>query len=622
MTTQPIELLAPAKDLETGIAAINCGADAVYIGAAQFGARQAAGNPLADIDALIDYAHRYFARVYVTLNTLLYDHELPAAQELAQQLYQAGADALILQDVGLLEAGLPPIPLFASTQMHNASVERIQFLEKVGFRRVILARELTLEQIRQVRQATSLELESFIHGALCVCYSGQCSLSYALGGRSGNRGQCAQPCRRRYRLRDGQGKILADSYLLSLRDLNLSDELDALLDAGITSFKIEGRLKDRAYVMNVVGHYRQRLDQLLDGRTYRQSSSGRCQLGFTPDIHKVFNRGFTRYFIHDRSEPVAAHASPKWLGEEIGIVVRVGQRSFNLESAAELHPGDGLTFFDGQGELRGTQVHRVEGPQVFVDKILGLAPGVLVYRNHDHEFLRQVEESHPERKITLTLKLVENDLGLALEAEDEDGVQATAAIECEKQAASKPEQAQRVLQEQLAKLGGTEFVMSGFVCATRLTYFLPLAKINELRRSCVANLRQARAAARPLLQPATPQAEAEFPEKTLSFHGNVLNQQAEAFYRRHGVSQIEPAAEAGTPLQGRMLMSMRYCIKYELGACPKQIRRSSTSQPDYTPAPTLSEPLTLIDENGVELSLRFNCARCIMEIYLGSAELV
>jgi collagenase-like PrtC family protease len=317
---EPIELLAPAKDLDTGLAAINCGADAVYIGAAQFGAREAAANSLEDLEALVAHAHKYWARVYVTVNTLLRNDELPEAVRLIHRLHAAGVDALIIQDAGLLECDLPPLPLIASTQMHNHTPERVAFLEKVGFQRVILARELSLEQIRAIRAQTTLELECFVHGALCVSYSGQCYLSYAIGGRSGNRGQCAQPCRRRYSLVDSRGQTLAsDRYLLSLRDLNLSADLKDLLEAGVSSFKIEGRLKDIHYVMNVVSYYRQQLDAILAGKGLQKSSSGRSQVGFTPDLAKTFNRGFTTYFLKGRDAAMHDHAAPKFTGAAVEI---------------------------------------------------------------------------------------------------------------------------------------------------------------------------------------------------------------------------------------------------------------------------------------------------------------
>ena len=587
------------------MAAINSGADAVYIGAARFGAREAAGNQYSDIQALVRYAHRCWARVYVTVNTLLYDHELEPAGKLIGELYELGVDAIIIQDMGLLELDLPPLPLFASTQMHNHTPERIAFLEKVGIRRVILARELSLEQISRIRQSTSLELESFIHGALCVSYSGQCYMSYALGGRSGNRGQCAQPCRKRYALQNASGKLLAQGrHLLSLRDLNLSGGLGDLLEAGIRSFKIEGRLKDRAYVTNVVSHYRQELDALLEGRGLRRSSSGRSFAGFSPNLDKTFNRGYTRYFLRGRGEALTAWETPKATGELVGRVVSLGAGFFSLDQEVQLAPGDGLCFFDGQ-ELRGTRVRRLEGKAVYPEKLEGLRTGLAVYRNHDRLFLAALEKSQPRRKIGVHFTLGEAPGGLRLEALDEDGVQAFQTLDCSLEPAEKPQQARLALEKQLGKLGGTLFELRSLQLDLPQIPFVPVAALNELRRQAVERLETAREAARPREQGGILKNAAPFPETELTFRGNVLNHKAEAFYRRHGVTGIEPAAESGLDLHGQVVMTTRYCLRYELDACPLKEKRGR-----------LEEPLRLVDEEGHVFRLRFDCKRCVMEVIL------
>jgi len=422
------ELLAPAQNLECGLAAIDAGADAVYIGAARFGARAKAGNSLADIEALAQHAHTYWARVYVTLNTLLYDDELPQAVRLAHQLHDIGVDALIIQDVGLLECDLPPIPLIASTQMHNHTPERVAFLEAVGFRRVILARELSLAQIKAIRQATTIELETFVHGALCVSYSGQCLMSYAIGGRSGNRGECAQPCRRVHSLVDGNGAVIVkDRHLLSLRDFNLSAHLGDLLDAGVTSFKIEGRLKEKTYVVNVVSAYRRALDRELAARDLAKSSSGRSSVDFTPDLNKTFNRGYTTYYLHGRAEPPGSIDTPKMVGEVVGEVVAVDRRSFRLApGATELRNGDGLCFFDAEGVLQGTVVNAVNGSTITPNSMEHIRKGTRIYRNHDHVYLRQLEKSQPARTIAVQFTLEESPEGFTLTAEDEDGIRSIA----------------------------------------------------------------------------------------------------------------------------------------------------------------------------------------------------
>ena len=600
-----IELLAPARDLETGLAAIDCGADAVYIGAARFGAREAAGNSLEAIEQLSAYAHVYWAKVYAVVNTLLYDEELPAAVALIHRLYQVGVDALIIQDLGLLECDLPPLPLIASTQMHNHTPERVKFLEGVGFQRAILARELNLEQIRAIRLQTTLELECFIHGALCVSYSGQCYLSYAIGGRSGNRGQCAQSCRQPYSLADRDSKaIQAPRYLLSLRDLNLTASLGDLLKAGVTSFKIEGRLKDRSYVTNIVSHYRRELDRLLEGSPDRPSSSGRCTYTFIPDPLKTFNRGYTSYFLRGRGEPVASPDTPKSTGEPLGKVKSLDRSSFSLDREAAILPGDGLCFFDQDGELAGAAVYRVVGRKIYLDSLEGLRLGTQVYRNHDRLFQAALEKDPAQRKIAVTFQLEETPSGFRLAAQDEDGNRASFDLECEKIPAEKPEVARASVEKQLQKTGGTEFACRQVEFSLQIPYFIPVSALNALRRGALAALAHGREQNRPrpaggILPNAIP-----FPEKKLTYLGNVLNQKAAAFYRRHGVTSIAPAAESGLDMHGLKVMTTKYCLKYQLGACPKE--------PEAT---RLNEPLSLVNEHGEIFPLRFNCALCQMEVY-------
>lgn len=616
MTDHPIELLAPAKDLECGRAAIDAGADAVYLGAPRFGARENAGNSLEDIAALAAHAHKYWARVYVTLNTLLHEDELAQAVALARQLDQIGIDGLIVQDTGLLESALPPLPLIASTQMHNATPERVAFLEGVGFGRAILARELDLTQIRAIRQAApKIELECFIHGALCVCYSGQCYLSYALGGRSGNRGACAQPCRKHYYLEDAQGRDLASGHLLSLRDLNQTENLRELLEAGVSSFKIEGRLKDQAYVTNVVAHYRAKLDELIAELGLRRASSGVSRADFTPDPAKTFNRGFTTYYLHGRGAAPGSPETPKMTGEALGRVEQISRRGFTLEAGAPpLHPGDGLCFFDRRGELRGALVNAVEGRWIIPHQLEGLEPGLLVRRNHDHEFLSRLKKARLERKIEVRFVLRPSAQGLTLTVRDESGVRAEAAIAGPFEAARNADQALANITRQIEKTGGTDFACAGVeldLAAGSEMPFVPVGALNALRREALEALAQAREAARPRPRGGALVNDLPYPARELSFEGNVLNSKAEAFYRRHGVQQIEPAAESGrTNLRSRRVMTTRYCLKHQLGLCPKDGAGAASARP--------AEPLTLVDnEDGHRLRLRFDCARCQMEIYLG-----
>jgi collagenase-like PrtC family protease len=600
-----IELLAPAKDGPTARAAILCGADAVYLGADRFGAREAAGNAMSVIREVTDFAHQYYARVYVTLNTLLFDRELSAAQKIAHELHDIGVDALIIQDVGLLELDLPPLPLIASTQMHNATVEKVKFWEEVGLSRVILARELTLEQIRQIGSRTHIELECFIHGALCVGASGQCYLSYALGGRSGNRGQCAQPCRRRYNLQDQRGRLMAkDRHLLSLKDLNLSEHLEELIDAGITSFKIEGRLKDLPYVANTVGFYRQKLDSILSRKGLQRGSSGSVRPAFQPNPEKTFNRGFTDYGLTGASSSIASLDTPKSVGEYVGTVARVEESSFVLEGAHDLHNADGICFFDYQRNLDGTVVNHVECLRVYPQKMHGIHVGQEIYRNFDYAFSRQLAGRAAERKIRLSMLLEESPQGLILSGTDEDGNQAQVEVAGERRPAQKQEAAQQTIVAQLTKLGNTIFECSDIQLRTADTYFFPVSQLNAAKRELVERLLRTRQANRPRPTGGVRKNTVPYPEKHLTHLGNALNEKARAFYRRHGVESIAPAAESGLDLSGQVVMTTKYCLRKELGLC-----RRDGSQP--------AEPLILEDEDGRQFELRFRCGPCGMEIFLG-----
>ncbi len=609
MTTQSIELLAPAKDGPTARAAILCGADAVYIGAERFSAREAAGNALSTIQQVTHFAHEYHARVYVALNTLLYDDELPVAEKMIQQLYDAGIDGLIVQDVGLLELDLPPLPLIASTQMHNATIERVRFWEQVGFSRAILARELTLEQIREIRRQTGIELECFIHGALCVGASGQCYMSYALGGRSGNRGQCAQPCRRLYNLKYCHGRpLVKDRHLLSLKDLCLADHLEELIDAGVTSFKIEGRLKDLPYVANVVGYYRQKLDAILPSRGLRRSSSGSVRLDFQPNIEKSFNRGFTDYGLTGSVTSIASIDTPKSIGEYVGTVAHVEESCFILGAAHDVHNADGLCFFDHRQNLDGTVVNRVEGQRIYPQKMRGIREGQKIYRNFDRAFTRKLTRRAAERKIGLAMLLEETPSGLILSGTDQDGNEAAVEIAAEKEPAQKKEAARQTIVTQLSKLGNTIFACSDLQLRTDDVYFLPVAQLNAAKRELVEQLLQAREANRPRPTGGVKRNDVPFPESSLTYMGNVLNAKAKAFYRRHGVETVAPGAESGLDLSGKVVMTTRYCLRKELGLC----RGDGSVEP--------AEPLVLQDEDGHEYELHFRCGRCGMEVFFGHKE--
>lgn len=600
-----IELLAPARDVAAAKAAIQCGADAVYIGAPQFSARQDAGNTIDDIRQVVEYAHPYYVKIYAALNTLLFDKELPVAEKMIHELYAAGVDGLIIQDMGLLELDLPPIPLIASTQAHNATPEKVKFLEAVGFSRVILARELTLDQIREIRRQTTIELECFVHGALCVCASGQCYMSYAIGGRSGNRGSCAQPCRRRYTLKDKTGNtIVQDRYLLSIKDLNLSEYIEQLIDAGVTSLKIEGRLKEADYVANVVGHYRQKLDAVLSARGLQKSSSGRVQMNFQPDPEKTFNRGYTDYGIAGRARKIGSINTPKSLGQYVGTVASADKTSFTLDTEIALHNGDGLCFF-ADNNLAGTTVNGVDGRRIRPRSMEGIRAGIKVYRNFDIEFGRKLDKVPAERKIGVSITLREIPDGVQIEGRDEDGVVAVVEHSVAKQPADKTEQVRKAIETQLAKLGNTIFECSDVHVELSPMCFFPAAVLNEMRRNLVQKLIDVRLASRkgatttrPLKEPS-----AVYPGKQVGYCGNVLNEKARAFYQKHGVEIKESAAESGLDMQGRQVMTTKYCLREQLGLCTGKSSGEA------------AEAMFLVDEEGRKFRLEFQCGFCGMAVF-------
>ncbi len=601
-TGTPIELLAPAKDCESGIAAIMCGADAVYIGAARFGAREAAGNSLAEIARLVSYAHTYWARVYVTLNTVLFDHEFPEALKLIEDVDHIGVDGLIIQDMGLLECSLPPIPLIASTQTHNATPEKVKFLEQAGFQRVILARELSLQQIRTIHAQTSIELECFVHGALCVCYSGQCYMSYALGGRSGNRGQCAQPCRKRYSVYNSAGELLQqERYLLSLKDMNRAEYLEEFLKAGVTSFKIEGRLKNTAYVQNIVGYYRQKLDCALKNLNLSRSSSGTATLDFEPNPQKTFNRGSTPYFLTSRDSDMASLDTPKSIGEPVGTVIDCEGRSLTLDTTLELHNGDGLCFFDQQRVLHGIRVNAVKGATIDPSTMPNIKPGTPLFRNYDHEFQNLLKKSTAARQIDISIVMQEIEDGFRVTAVDADGVTASITRQIEKNPAQTPDAALASIRKQMTKSGGTEFVCTAVNIDWTQPYFLPVSQLNALRREVLARLSDMRQQQRPVLRRHIQPNSAPYPEKHIDYRANVVNSRAGAFYQRHGVECIEAGAEQGRDFHEQQVMTTKHCVRYQLGEC----------------RPQHATPWYLVDDEGREFTLRFACDVCEMEIWNG-----
>ncbi|HPA16519.1 MAG TPA: U32 family peptidase [Verrucomicrobiae bacterium] len=607
-----VELLAPAKDAECGRAAILCGADAVYIGGPRFGARGRAGNSVEAIEGLAAFAHVYRARVFVAINTILSDSELSQAVELIWAVHGAGVDGVIIQDMGLLECELPPLPLIASTQTHNMTAEKVLFLERAGFSRVILERELTLEEIREIRSTTEVPLECFVHGALCVCQSGQCFLSYAIGGRSGNRGDCAQPCRRQYSLLDGSGRVLvSERHLLSLKDLNLTPDIGGLLDAGVRSFKIEGRLKDAGYVKNVVSHYRRTVDAALALRPgLRRASFGESEIEFEPDPAKSFNRGFTPYFLHGRHRGIGSIETPKSVGATVGTVAAIDARGVRIEGDA-LRPGDGIAFFDGAGQLHGTSVEGVEGDRVRLADASGISPRVVVHRNLDREFENRLARGRIARRVAIDIRLRHGGSRPYLEARDPEGIRC--AVEMPAADLSRPKDPVAmagVWRQQLGKLGGTEFGAREIVLECDEVPFVPAGKIAAWRRELVAKLRAARAAAFMPARAEAPKGTSHpCPGREMGFEANVMNAKARAFYERHGALVTEPAAETGeVDLAGRRVMTTRHCIRYELGQCPRESGGGTT------------EDLWLVDDRGRRFRLTFDCAGCHMEVWLETAE--
>jgi len=614
-----LELLAPAKNFDIGKAAIDCGADAVYIGASRFGARSAAGNPISDIEKLSNYAHQYNARVYVAINTLLFDRELDEAVKIIHQLYQTGIDALIIQDMALMEADLPPIPLHASTQTNNLDVEKILFLEKAGFSRVIVGRELSLTQIELIRSKTTIELESFVQGSLCVSHSGQCYLSHTMSGRSANRGECAQPCRLPYDLEDSTGELIApNKHLLSLKDLNLSASLPELIKAGITSFKIEGRLKDISYVRNVTSLYRKKIDEaicLTEG--YSKTSSGTIFHSFEPDLEKTFNRGYTNYFINGRQSEIASFDSPKSTGKLVGTVKEIYNYFFTIKTTEPINNNDGLCFFDKNGALHGIKVNKTEGDKIFPAVILDeLEDGMVIYRNYDHAFNRKLETEAGNRKLEVSLEFYEQSSGYMLECKDENHITATAFIENTLTEARDAEKALQSIREQLIKLGQTIYIAKSVDIHVTTIPFIPASKLNELRREVIDLLSVLR------LQHYTDQQHklglaafeerhsqealsALYPESQLSFEGNVVNKLAMDFYHRHGVKTIEQGLEVQSDFKNKKVMTTHHCLKYTFGMCSRE-KRSSTNR-------EFKEPFYLASNNK-RYRLEFDCHNCEMKI--------
>ena len=608
-----LELLAPAKNLECGLAAIDHGADAVYIGASRFGARVAAGNSVDDIRQLCLYAHQFAAKVYVTVNTIIYDNELEATRQLLAELSDAGVDAILVQDMAVLSLLSDRSPLtshlsfHASTQTDNRTVEKVRWLRDVGFRRVVLARELSADEIAAIHEAVpDVELEVFVHGALCVCYSGLCYASEHCFGRSANRGACAQFCRMKFDLIDADGRELEHQrHLLSLKDMNLSSHLQELVDAGATSFKIEGRLKDAAYVKNVTAAYSEALNAIIRQHPdrYCRASRGQCTYTFRPDLYKTFNRGFTTYFLHGRQPDIFSPDTPKALGEYVGRVKELRRDSFNVAGTATFANGDGLCFFNADNELEGFRVNRAEGNRLFPQQMpTNLHPGVSLYRNNDQQFERLLSRPSSERRILIRLSLGVTSDGFSLSAEPVGTPAATpveVTIACEHQQAAKPQHDNIV--RQLSKLGGTIYECSGVDLPDSFGYFIPNSTLTDLRRRLVEALNgDGSRCVMAMTQENRPQyVPPHFYDHPYLY--NIANRLSCEFYGVDAPTAYELRGGDGP------IMQCRHCLRYALGRCRKNPADRSTVE--------WREPLFLRLGDGRRFRLEFDCKHCQMNVY-------
>ena len=597
-----VELLAPARDLETGLAAINCGADAVYIGAAQFGARQAAGNSVDDIAKLVDYAHIFGVKIYVTLNTILTDEEIAPAERLITELYNAGVDALIVQDMAITKMNIPPIPLHCSTQMDNRTVEKAEFLSRLGFPRVVLARELPLQQIAEIHKAVpDTELEVFVHGALCVSYSGRCYASQHCFGRSANRGACAQFCRLAFDLVDADGALISKGkHLLSLKDMNRSNYLEEMLDAGVTSFKIEGRLKDASYVKNITAYYRKKLDEvMLRRKEFVRASHGKVAPHFTPAPEKSFNRGFTDYFLNNRRGEITSFDTPKSMGEYMGRVKNVMRNCFIVEGGG-FNNGDGACFVAPDGKLQGFHINRAEGNKLFPQKMPDVFVGAHLYRNYDCEFERTLSRPETPRRLSIDLRFTDVPDGFLLSAVTESGVECCVAQSFKKELA-RTEQSENIA-TQLKKWGNTPYNVEAVELVLSDNWFVPSSLLADMRRTLCTELteRLQRGAEREKMQPINTSVYCG--EENIDYGGNVSNTLARAFYVEHGAKLVAPAFEL-QPVDGALLMTCKHCIKYSFGWCSKV--------GDKIP---YKEPLYLVSGDGRRFRLHFNCRDCVMSV--------
>lgn len=609
---QKIELLAPAKNAEFGIAAINAGADAVYIGAGKFSARQAAGNNIEEISQLVEYAHKYYARVYAAVNTILYDNELPEVEALIHSLYDCGVDAIIIQDLGILKMKLPPIPIFASTQTNNYDLERIKFIDSLGIDRIILARELSLEQISEIRQHTRCELETFVYGSLCVSLSGQCYMSAEACSRSANRGECAQYCRHSFTLYDeGMNVLSKDKHLLSLKDLNLENNIEDLIKSGVSSFKIEGRLKDKNYIINSVAHFRQKIDRILSKLNYQESkykkdSSGACIHHFTPDLTRTFNRTWTQYFLQEKKSHKAKMANldtPKFIGKFVATVEKSEGRRLIIQSEEPIIAGDGLCYFDEAGALQGFAVNNSNANKIAINKDLKIQKGASLYRNEDIDFEKQLKNKPTERVIKAIIQIEKQNSDYIISAKDEDGNYLEASIQINTND-YKPLAIETIL-NQLGKSGNTIFEIEKVQMPNDIELKCSIAQINQIRRELLDKLFAGRIRNFPKSLPKNTM----IPHQSQGLKNgeilNISNRLALALYSEQlNDSQLSPdAPEVTDDYENIPLMTTRYCIKRELDLCPKTNKQSKLGNALY------------MQDNNNQYKVVFDCAKCMMSIF-------
>lgn len=583
-----VELLAPAQNLACAKAAIIYGADAVYIGANSFGARKNASNNLEDIKELVNFAHKYNVKIYVTVNTILNDNELKEAEKLIKELYKIKVDALIIQDMGLLELNLPPIELHASTQCNIRTLEKVKFFEDIGIKRAVLARELSLEKIKEIKQNTNIELECFIHGALCVSYSGNCYMSAYIGGRSANRGECAQACRKKYSITDEKGNfIIKDKYLLSLKDLCLKDYIKELVDTGVKSFKIEGRLKDETYVKNVVLYYRKLLDE------FDKTSDGVILSDFEPDINKTFNRGYTTYFIEKNKYDIFNFDTPKSTGEFLGVAYKISKNGFGINTDKKISNGDGLCFFV-DGELKGCYVNKIENNIIYPNIILkNLKTGDKIYRNFDIEFEKTVKNSKTKRLIKTDLVI--NDKEIILN----DGIYSVKIPYRFDEIAQNKEKMIENIKASFKKTGDSIFYIDEIQIKTDKIPFLKISYMNELRRKLFEFLKEKR----------VENYKTNFFDKTKytkyrdefkDYRLNIHNKKAKEFYEKCEVKNIEYSPESTKDFKNKEIMRTKHCLRRALNLC---LKKGNADKLWF-----------LIDEKNKKYPLLFDCKNCEMAI--------